>query len=271
MAKDYEIKDDQSKDLLKELHILTRDGKLNQDSRRKLKQIYHLFQFIEKPLVDIFAQEDTPLLVDHGAGKSYLGFIIYDLFFKEKDKGEIIAIENRADLVNKTNDLARKLGFNRLTAINLNINESESVIDRKVHITTALHACDTATDDAISFALEKDSEYIVMIPCCQAEVASLLRKHKKELMNTTSFSELWRHSLHTREFGSHLTNVLRCIKLEACGYKVSVTEFTGFEHSMKNELILAKQTGQKNNLAKRKLNELLDAFKIDELYQRFQV
>ena len=78
----YEVKPNQSVELLKELHILTRDGKMNQDSRRKLKQIYHLYQFIEPLLQEI--QQDHPAinLVDHGAGKSYLGFILYDLFFK---------------------------------------------------------------------------------------------------------------------------------------------------------------------------------------------
>jgi len=68
--------------LLKELHILTREGKLNQDSRRKLKQVYHLFGFIEKLLLELADQPDGITLADHGAGKSYLGFILYDLFFK---------------------------------------------------------------------------------------------------------------------------------------------------------------------------------------------
>src|SRR3546814_14598799 len=77
-----EIRPGQSVELLKELHILTRDGKLNQDSRRKLKQVYHLFQFIEPLLQDVKAERGTVTLVDHGAGKSYLGFILYDLYFK---------------------------------------------------------------------------------------------------------------------------------------------------------------------------------------------
>jgi hypothetical protein len=80
-----EIRPGQSIELLKELHILTRDGKLNQDTRRKLKQVYHLYQFIE-PLL-----KGAETLVDHGAGKSYLGFILYDLYFKERATGEISA------------------------------------------------------------------------------------------------------------------------------------------------------------------------------------
>src|SRR5690606_5760829 len=81
------LKPGQSLELLKELHILTREGRLNQDSRRKLKQVYHLYQFIEKLLLEIPAQEGHPTLADHGAGKSYLGFILYDLFFRERGQG----------------------------------------------------------------------------------------------------------------------------------------------------------------------------------------
>ena len=76
-----EIREGQTVALLQELHILTRDGKMNQDSRRKLKQVYHLYQFIEPLLKDVLAAKGNVSLVDHGAGKSYLGFIIYDLFF----------------------------------------------------------------------------------------------------------------------------------------------------------------------------------------------
>ena len=86
---DLDLRPGQSIELLKELHILTRDGKLNQDSRRKLKQVYHLFQFIEKLLKELPSSEQGPTLADHGAGKSYLGFIIYDLFFKADRKSVV--------------------------------------------------------------------------------------------------------------------------------------------------------------------------------------
>ena len=76
---DLDLREGQSLALLQELHILTREGKLNQDSRRKLKQVYHLFQFIEKILHELADSPTGPTLADHGAGKSYLGFIIYDL------------------------------------------------------------------------------------------------------------------------------------------------------------------------------------------------
>ena len=90
-----EVRPGQSLALLQQLHILTREGKLNQDSRRKLKQVYHLYQFIEKLLLELAERADGPLLADHGAGKSYLGFILYDLYFKALGRGTIYGIETR--------------------------------------------------------------------------------------------------------------------------------------------------------------------------------
>src|SRR5690606_7021998 len=85
----------------------------------------------------------------------------------------------------------------------------------------------------------EDASSIVLVPCCQAEVAAELRKHKQQALKHP-IAELWRHPIHTREFGSHVTNVLRCLQLEAHGYDVTVTELVGWEHSMKNELIIAR-------------------------------
>ena len=101
----------QSVELLKELHILTREGRLNQDSRRKLKQVYHLFQFIEKLLRELPDDGAQATLADHGAGKSYLGFIIYDLFFGQRGGGHVYGIETRAELVEKSRALAEAAGF----------------------------------------------------------------------------------------------------------------------------------------------------------------
>ena len=99
MANQLDLKPGQSIDLLKALHILTRDGKLNQDSRRKPKQVYHLYQLIEPLLQELGKDGHAVTLADHGAGKSYLGFILYDLYFKPQGLGHIYGIETRAPLV----------------------------------------------------------------------------------------------------------------------------------------------------------------------------
>ena len=260
-----ELRPGQSVELLKELHILTREGKLNQDSRRKLKQVYHLYQFIEKlllTLADAPALAHGITLADHGAGKSYLGFILYDLFFRQRTQGHIYGIESRAELVQKSTELAARLGFERMSFINLTVAQSaqSARLPERIDVVTALHACDTATDDAIAFGLQKHARAMVLVPCCQAEVAQVLSQHKALSLSRTPLSELWRHPLHTREMGSQITNVLRCLYLEACGYQVTVTELVGWEHSMKNELIIARYTGQKKRASAERLRALLTEF-----------
>ncbi len=264
-----EVRPNQSIELLKELHILTREGKLNQDSRRKLKQVYHLYQFIEKLLKELPSDGAGVTLADHGAGKSYLGFIIYDLFFKALGHGEIYGIETRAELVEKSRQLATRLGFGRMHFLNVSVAEStqSDALPDQIDIVTALHACDTATDDAIAFGLQKQARYMVLVPCCQAEIARCLNAHKALALRRTPLAELWRHPLHTREFGSQITNVMRCLYLEACGYQVTVTELVGWEHSMKNELIIAKRTGKSNRAAAARLRELLEQFGLQTLLE----
>jgi hypothetical protein len=262
-----EVRPGQSVELLKQLHILTRDGKLNQDSRRKLKQVYHLFQFIEKLLLQLPASDTGPTLADHGAGKSYLGFIIYDLFFKALGQGTIYGIETRSELVESSKALAERLGFARMRFLNVSVAEStqSDELPAQIDVVTALHACDTATDDAIAFGLQKKAQYMVLVPCCQAELARALNQNKALNLQRTPLAELWRHPLHTREVGSQLTNVLRCLYLESQGYQVTVTELVGWEHSMKNELILAKYTGQKKRASAERLLALLNEFGVEGL------
>lgn len=256
----------QSVELLKELHILTREGRLNQDSRRKLKQVYHLYRFLEKPLEELGQSGAAVSLADHGAGKSYLGFIINDLFFRGGQAGgapgHIYGIETREELVERSRALAQRLGFGNMSFLHLSAAESahSQALPERIDMVTALHACDTATDDAIAFGLARRARYMALVPCCQAEVASLLRQDKALSLSRTPLAELWRHPLHTREFGSQITNVLRCLHLEAQGYQVTVTELVGWEHSMKNELILARHTGQRKHSAAVRLRELLDQF-----------
>ena len=261
-----ELRPGQSVELLKELHILTRDGRLNQDSRRKLKQVSHLFQFIEPLLEEAAAQGHAPSLADHGAGKSYLGFILYDLYFKALGRGQIYGIETRSELVDKSRQLAKRLGFDRMAFLNLSVAESADAAElpERIDIVTALHACDTATDDAIAFGLQKRARAMVIVPCCQAEVAACLRAGKALQLARTPLAELWRHPLHTRELGSQITNVLRCLYLEASGYQVTVTELVGWEHSMKNELIIARYTGQRKHSAAERLRAILVEFGLEQ-------
>jgi hypothetical protein len=237
----------QSVELLKALHILTVNGGLNADSRRKLKQVQHLAQLI-KPAIDAALKEkDQPVLADLGAGKSYLGFILYDLYFGPAGRGRIVAVETRPELIASAKKIAHAGNFPRMEFVAAKIADTEL---GAVDIVTALHACDTATDEAILFALKHKAKYVALVPCCQAEVSRQLEEVKGPL------AQLWRHPIQRREFGAHLTNVLRGLFLEAQGYKVRVTELTGLEHSLKNEFIFAERHQQANPRARAEFDKL---------------
>ena len=237
--------------LLKALHILTREGTLNSDSRRKLKQVLHLTQFLRPSLDILLEREEETVVADLGAGKSYLGFVLYDLVLGPAGRGRVVGVETRSDLVDLSRQLATDSGFTRMEFLSGPINDAV-LPGGRADMVTALHACDTATDDAIRFALRHEAKIIALVPCCQAEVAQLLKGESNPLR------QLWRHPIQRREFGAHVTNVIRGLVLEAHGYKVRVTELTGLEQSLKNELILAERHQLGNAQAKAELEKFVD-------------
>lgn len=200
--------------------------------------------------------EGQRVIVDLGAGKSYLGFMLYDLWMRERPDTTLIAVESRESLIHTSREIAQKSGFDRIQFVNASIEQARLNPDlpSEVDVVTALHACDTATDDSILFALSKKAKFIALVPCCQAEIARWLDSNGDA---GSSASALWRHPHHRREFGSHLTNVLRSLVLEALGYKVRVTELIGWEHAMKNEILIATKVQGQNSLAKKSLIKLM--------------
>lgn len=251
-------------ELLQDLHLLTRDGHLNADARRKLKQISHLIGLLRPALTDLLARQPSPLVVDCGAGKSYLGFLLYASVLGPAARGALVSVESRPELAAAATERATRYGFDRLQSVGASIAEAAPLLPERAHLVTALHACDTATDDAIALGLAKRADYIAIVPCCQAEVAALLKeasRGKGEPPGTGpgagAFTALHAHPWHRREFGSHVTNVIRALVLEAQGYQVTVTELAGWEHSLKNEFILARRVQGHDARASARLEELL--------------
>jgi hypothetical protein len=227
----------QSAALLKELHLMTRDGVLNADALRKLKQVNHLVDQL-RPALDDLAKRTTDVhIVDVGSGKSYLGFVLYELFAQHHERVHIHNVEMREDLVRDGTARAARLGYTRMHFVHATAMaafDATATLLPRVHLVLALHACDTATDDALWWALSRGADHIAVVPCCQAELSRLLPA-------TSPLSVLWQHAHHKREFASHTTNVMRALVLQAMGHQVRVTELVGFEHSFKNELIVGRR------------------------------
>jgi hypothetical protein len=250
-----ELLPEQSPELLKTLHLLTREGHLNADARRKLKQVNHLVGLLQPALDDVFERFPAPVVVDVGSGNAYLGFVLYELFFARREAGALWSVEARADLVQRSAARAEALGYGRMRFVEAAIDAA--ALPERVHVLTALHACDTATDDAIVQAVRHRADHVALVPCCQAEVAQQLKASRASVR--PEVVALFEHPWHRREFGSHLTNVTRALLLESFGYQVTVTELAGWEHSLKNELILGRRVHKESREARARLEALLAA------------
>jgi len=255
---DPDVPPGMSIELLKDLHLLTRDGQLNADARRKLKQIRHLVGLLRPALDDALARTSEPLILDCGAGKSYLGALLYEFVLGPAGRGSLLAIEMRPELSEQAAARAARFGHDRFTVRTGAIAAAD--LPGRPQIVAALHACDTATDDALALAIAAGADHVAVVPCCQAEVA---RQLERAAVADPACASLFAHPLHRRELGSHLTNVIRGLVLEAHGYKVTVTELVGWEHSAKNELILGKRVNRFDRTARAHLRDVLAKFGIE--------
>jgi hypothetical protein len=208
---------------------------------------------LQPALEDVFDRFGQPVVVDAGSGNAYLAFVLYELYFRNTDKGELTCIEARDELTRQSRERAAKLGYARMRFQTAALERAD--YPERIHLLTALHACDTATDDALAVAIRHNADHVAVVPCCQAEVAAQLKERGRGAAE--ALSPLFEHPWHRREFGSHLTNVIRALALESCGYQVTVTELTGWEHSLKNELILGRKIRREDAAARRKLEQLL--------------
>jgi hypothetical protein len=269
-----------SVDLLKELHLLTRDGQLNADARRKLKQIRHFVGLLRPGLEDALGRHTAPAVVDCGAGKSYLGFLLYELVLGPAGRGTLTAVESRPELAESASALAARIGATRFRISAGAIAEAQ--LPERIHVVTALHACDTATDDALALGIERGADHIAVVRCCAAVVArgpggegpAAVDGPAPEVAQTGAAAQerqpdrdpadeaLMQHPLHRRELGSHLTNVVRGLCLAAHGYRVTVTELVGWEHAVKNELVLGARVHRFHRESRAMLARVLDRWRI---------
>jgi hypothetical protein len=255
---DLDVPPGMSIELLQELHLLTRDGHLNADARRKLKQIRHLVGLLRPALDDALARHGAPTIVDCGAGKSALGALLYELVLGPAGRGALYAVEARPNLVEAAAARAARHGQDRFHVVESLIADAD--LPERLQVVTALHACDTATDDALALAITRGADHVAVVPCCQAEVARQLAATSDR---EPADEALIHHALHRRELGSHLTNVVRGLCLAAHGYKVTVTELVGWEHSAKNELVLGARVHRYHGESRTMLARVLERWRIE--------
>jgi hypothetical protein len=244
--------------LLKALHILTREGSLNADSRRKLKQVLHLTQILRPALEALLEDSQEPVLADLGAGKSYLGFVLYDLILGPAGRGRVVGVDTRADLTEASRVLAMESGFERMEFVCSPIEEAV-LPGSRADMVTALHACDTATDDAIRRGIELGAKLIVVAPCCHKEI-------RPQLSKPEPLAPVLRHGLMEERMAEWLTDGLRALFLEWAGYRTKVFEFVASEHTPKNLMIAAVRAGEPftDASAKKQIEDLKAFFNVKQ-------
>lgn len=219
---------------LKELGITTSEGLVKKDMQDKFKQINRYVEIIEGIIKDIeFKQEIT--VADMGSGKGYLTFALYDYLINNlKKDANIVGIELRENLVNTCNKIAAKEGYSKLKFIKGTIQDTPLP---SIDMLIVLHACDTATDDAIIKGIQANAKVIICAPCCHKQI-------RKQMAPDNVLKSITRHGILLERQAEIITDTIRALILEAYGYKTKVFEFIATEHTPKNVLIVGVKTGK---------------------------
>ena len=245
---------------LQQLGILTSNGEVKSTMSNKYRQICKFTEIIDSTLKD-WNKSEPISLVDMGAGKGYLTFAIYDHIFNHiTNKCNVLGIERRTDLVNQSNQIAKNVGFANLSFM---LGDIHSACFDSANVLVALHACDTATDDAIVRGINSNMKIIICAPCCH----KYLRNHMTPVQELES---ILRHGILKERQAEILTDGIRAIILEACGYSTKVFEFVAKSHTAKNIMIVAKKRSVHNKHITEQwlqhLNEIKRLYGIEEYY-----
>jgi SAM-dependent methyltransferase len=228
------------------LGVIDSDGRPRPQMGDKYRQVHHFIQALA-PILKGTNPGDTLHIVDMGCGKGYLTFALHQ-FLRENGLYPVtVGIEKRESLAQSANEIAGKLGDSTIRFIQGEINEVDV---KPIDILIALHACDTATDDAIYRAIKEECRWIVVSPCCQHEL-------RPQIVAPAGLEPLFRHGIQADRMTENVTDTLRCLYLEAWGYQTRIQEFVGTEHTAKNLLIVASRTrkpGPRHDLVERTLD-----------------
>jgi len=217
---------------LKELGITTAEAVVKKDMQDKFKQINRYVEIIEGIIKDV-AFETTITVADMGSGKGYLTFALYDYLTNTlKKDATVLGIEMREDLVNKCNHIAKAVHYDKLRFEKGTIEEA---VLPAIDMLIALHACDTATDDAIYKGIQANAKVIICAPCCHKQI-------RKQMVPENELKNITKHGILLERQAEIVTDTIRSLILEANGYKTKVFEFIATEHTPKNVLIVGTKT-----------------------------
>ena len=231
--KEYIFNEGENIPALVDLGVFTPDFKIVKSKYDKFKQINRFIEIVN----DAFSNDtnENITILDFGCGKSYLTFIIYYYFAEVKKKNvKIIGYDLKKDVVESCNKIAEKYGYDNLRFVVSDVTK-DTLYDEHIDMVISLHACDTATDFALNYAISKNVKHIFSVPCCQHEVNKTIKKGG-------DFDILLKHGLIKERMSALLTDSIRASILEDMGYSVDVLEFVDFSHSPKNIMLRAKKT-----------------------------
>ncbi len=239
--KQYILEEGTMVPFLRDLGVMTEEGKIVRTKFDKFRQINRFLEFIEDILPQLDKGREVTIL-DFGCGKSYLTFAMYYYLHELKQYDiRIIGLDLKSEVIRRCNELSVKYGYEKLTFLEGDIADYEGV-DR-VDMVVTLHACDTATDYALAKAVGWHAKVILSVPCCQHEI-------NRQIENDV-LKPILKHGLLKERFSAIVTDALRAEYLEREGYEVQVLEFIDMEHTPKNILIRAIDTGKKGKNSKR--------------------
>ncbi len=239
--KQYILEEGTMVPFLRDLGVMTEEGKIVRTKFDKFRQINRFLEFIEDILPQLDKGREVTIL-DFGCGKSYLTFAMYYYLHELKQYDiRIIGLDLKTEVIRHCNELSKKYGYEKLTFLEGDIADYEGV--DQVDMVVTLHACDTATDYALAKAVGWHAKVILSVPCCQHEING-------QIANDV-LKPILKHGLLKERFSAIVTDALRAEYLEREGYEVQVLEFIDMEHTPKNILIRAIDTGKKGKNSKR--------------------
>lgn len=232
------LPDDRPVPFLQEVGIMTKDGRVKASMRRKFRQINKFLELVDET-IEKEGGERPLRVVDFGCGNAYLTLAIYHYLSTIRQYPvDMVGIDIKSDLMNRHNETARRLGWSTLVFNSIPIEQYAP--ENPPDIVLALHACDTATDDALAQGIVHKSRYIFCAPCCHHHLQAQLNQQR----TPAPFDPIMRHGIMKERLGDMLTDAFRALILRMMGYRTDIIEFVSTQHTPRNLMIRAVKTAQ---------------------------